>query len=287
MPIPVARTPREEYLYIDLHPCLCGESSLPTSSGAVLEYADDLASQTEGTCPGCGALRIFVFGMPPYEPGSGLLDGYGGPQPSQLVDPGEWLACAIWFAGTGEWAEAVLAVEEIGKFVPPGAPGPAEESFASVAGRDVRAALPEAFRPAALAERARAYRAGRLLGDEARLPAISRDQPDSLGRDAVLESLIQRMRRLVETRDPSGVLHRDTETELVALLGPGSTPDLVGVMIAGHLRWARFGALPPGQGRPELAEALRHFDAYRAAAATRPDDLPRPIALLLEHCDVG
>jgi hypothetical protein len=160
-PLPVARTRDEAHLHMDMHPCeRCGsvdiawESSLTDRDGVP-------ARRYAGTCGECGQPREFVFGVPdrPTLPGSGDVVVFGGPERSQLLDPGEWLlvadlcaqAAAVPQDGRAEaggqttvdsevrynLAVAAAAVEEILKFVPPGADAVPEWAFFSDRGLTV------------------------------------------------------------------------------------------------------------------------------------------------------
>ncbi|MFI9030209.1 hypothetical protein [Streptomyces sp. NPDC053560] len=87
----IARSSLEAHLYMDLHPCECGvadfarQHSLQQQDGAMV-------SVYEGVCAGCGRQRRFVFKMadelPPPPP------AFGGPEPSRIIDPGEFMDVA-------------------------------------------------------------------------------------------------------------------------------------------------------------------------------------------------
>ncbi len=160
--LPLARTNLEAHLYMDLHPCECGATDFDRQS-SVIEEGGDLASRYTGTCPNCGRTREFVFRLPadilvptPGQP------RYGGDQPSELIDPGEWLAVADAYAKSAELpgpgmderrreqsrialARAAAALDEVLKFVPPGADAVPESAFWTERGRRVRAADPGRF----------------------------------------------------------------------------------------------------------------------------------------------
>ena len=90
----LARTNAEAHLYMDLHPCACGERRFARQS-AVVTLEGDLASRYTGACARCGAERRFEFRLPQeilQPPAEGVR--FGGPEPSELLDPGEWLSVA-------------------------------------------------------------------------------------------------------------------------------------------------------------------------------------------------
>ncbi|QOC89825.1 hypothetical protein [Micromonospora craniellae] len=130
---PLSRTNAEAHLYMDLHPCSCGDARFPRQSAVVATADGELASRYTGACAGCGQERKFVFRLPPElgTPGAGFR--YGGDEPSELLDPGEWLLVADAYAGqvpatpadgdAGQRARAALtravaALDEVGKFIP-------------------------------------------------------------------------------------------------------------------------------------------------------------------------
>ncbi|WP_248961046.1 hypothetical protein [Sphaerisporangium perillae] len=155
MTLLVARTRDEAHLYLDLHPCPeCG-SAETTWEHALVAVPEGLAARYAGTCSGCGAERSHLFGLPEREVGSGRFPTFGGPEPSQLLDAGEWLWVADLTAGNVPASDpdaarqalaiAVAAVEEVVKFVPPGQEAVPAGAFWSELGRRVRDAEPGRF----------------------------------------------------------------------------------------------------------------------------------------------
>jgi hypothetical protein len=154
----LARTNAEAHLFMDLRPCACGESRFErNSSVAVIEGV--LASRYTGRCAGCGLDRLFEFLVPEEIqplPQTGVR--FGGPEPSQLLDPGEWLRVAAACAGhvpagaprdddaRYALATAVAAIEEVIKFVPAGADEVPETAFRTQMGREVWEREPGRFR---------------------------------------------------------------------------------------------------------------------------------------------
>jgi hypothetical protein len=151
---PLARTNDEAQLYMDLHPCeRCGSVHTQWKTGA-----DGVAVRVYyGSCEKCGYDRRFEFRQPEVENVrvAGKLVDFGGPEQSELLDPGEWLWVADLTAGrvpVGQPAAArhalsvaVGAIEEILKFVPAGAARVPAEAFRTAKGLDVYAAEPGRF----------------------------------------------------------------------------------------------------------------------------------------------
>jgi hypothetical protein len=155
----VARSPSECQLYLELHPCSrCGEADFPWSRHEAGEQAGWLLSAYEGVCPSCGTPRRFEFRLPDdvVPP-----PAYGGPEPSQIIDPGEFFElgerAAVYAVVPADAppdrravareaaVDAVAAVEEVLKFLPPGADAVPDEAFTSDVGRVVYAADPRRF----------------------------------------------------------------------------------------------------------------------------------------------
>jgi hypothetical protein len=174
-PVLVARAMAECHLYMDLHPCeRCGEPDFPWTVHEAGDRDGQRTSSYEGDCPSCGTRRRFEFiVLDPNVPPPAL----GGPEPSTIIDPGEFYQAAVRAAHAAELgpnapedeigdaydaaADAAAAVEEVLKFLPPGAPAVPEGAFTSERGRAVRAADPSRFERDALegllAERRQAF----------------------------------------------------------------------------------------------------------------------------------
>jgi hypothetical protein len=170
MSYPYARTFDEAYLYMELRPCVCGESEFDKRTTSLVEDGIPVERYT-GHCPNCGRARQFTFRMPD-EPSRITFDMvYGwGDEPSRLLDPGEWLGVADVFEAnaraelTGidaadedrltrifyQLSAAVAATEEAAKFLPPGAVRVPEEAFRSQPGRQRYELAPERFQRANL-----------------------------------------------------------------------------------------------------------------------------------------
>src|SRR5262245_59476737 len=73
-----------------LHPCdHCGEEDFPWSRHEIGPGDDGLVSVYQGDCPSCGRPRRFAFAV---DEQSVPPPAYGGPEPSQIIDPGEFYA---------------------------------------------------------------------------------------------------------------------------------------------------------------------------------------------------
>ncbi|GAB3988001.1 hypothetical protein GCM10029978_109110 [Actinoallomurus acanthiterrae] len=163
MPFAVARTRDEAHLYLDLHPCEdCG--SVDTAwDNALVDVGGELANRYAGTCASCGRPREYLFGLPERETVPVGFPTFGGPEPSQLVDAGQWLWVADLSAEGAAATEdpeearatlaiATAAVAEILKFMGAGAERVPERAFWSETGRRVRDQDPARFTHARLVE---------------------------------------------------------------------------------------------------------------------------------------
>jgi hypothetical protein len=125
---PRARSVAECHLYMRLHPCSCGEAGFPWTSHETSPADSGDLSVYKGSCPRCGTARRFEFlvDSPGVAP-----PAFGGPEPSRIIGPEEFhklsqQAAAV--ARDGDRADgheaaldAVASVEEVLKFIPPGA----------------------------------------------------------------------------------------------------------------------------------------------------------------------
>jgi hypothetical protein len=156
MPFAVARTRDEAHLYLELHPCEdCGTADADWQYGLTEDDEGGLASSYAAICPGCGAEREYLFGLPQQQT-AGDWPHFGGPEPSEVLDAGQWLEVADLgaravpddgrAAATRVLSVARAAVEEVIKFVPAGTAEVPEDAFWTDAGRRVRDAEPGRFR---------------------------------------------------------------------------------------------------------------------------------------------
>jgi hypothetical protein len=154
-----ARSPEECHLYMELHPCACGEAMFEWSQHLREQRGDRLVSAYEGGCGRCGTPRHFEFevtGDIPPPP------AYGGEAPSRIIDPSEFLAVGEDLAAAvpadpanldpadlDDACEAiemaVAAVDEVLKFVPAGADRVPLDAFLTDDGRAAYARDPDQF----------------------------------------------------------------------------------------------------------------------------------------------
>jgi hypothetical protein len=153
----IARSLQEAELFVELHPCDCGQ-------GIELDFSlvkrdGRLVAVYQGECSGCGPERRFEFVIPEDSVGGAA---YGGPEPSSIIDAGEFL----WYSdraaeraqltsttnGETELADArsaldvaLAALEEVGKFLPAGADTLPRDAIPSDLGRAVSDANPDRF----------------------------------------------------------------------------------------------------------------------------------------------
>ncbi|MFF0341133.1 hypothetical protein [Kribbella sp. NPDC004875] len=155
MAFAVARTRDEAQLYLELHPCPdCGETDAPWEQ-ALVEIEGELASSWFAVCPGCAAEREYLFGLPARETPAQGWPTFGGPEPSEVLDAGQWLDVADRAsadvptdpAEAGKvLAVAQAAVTEVIKFVPAGADAVPADEFWTPEGLAVREVDPGRFR---------------------------------------------------------------------------------------------------------------------------------------------
>ncbi|GAB3160520.1 hypothetical protein GCM10027290_66660 [Micromonospora sonneratiae] len=178
-PLP-ARTYGEVHAYLDMHPCQCGAVQFPRGQMSVLASDErGVVVHYAGPCDECGQPREHTFrlpqrpGLPPGEP---YRFSYVGDGPSELLDPGEWVAVSQAYGavadavaeamaaepGDPDPAErtaavemltmAVNALDEAAKFFPPDAETLPTSAFWTANGHDVRRSAPEWFERRHLAE---------------------------------------------------------------------------------------------------------------------------------------
>lgn len=167
----VLRSPAEAYLYFDLNPCECGEARF-TPAHHLEDRDGTLVAVYEGTCPDCGRTRRYEFVLAPEEPPP--PPAFGGDQPSQLIDPGEFFQASYeaasrlpvnpndlprerWPQARQDTLLAIAALREVAKFIPPGAQEVPAAAFTSGLGQAIFVSYRDEFRRDAIASRLRLY----------------------------------------------------------------------------------------------------------------------------------
>lgn len=169
MTAPFARSDEEARLYLDLHACACGSADFDWRQHATALAGESLLVEYTGPCRGCRRPRRFAFTMAQRVamPAPGAWSELE--QPSQLLDPGEWmlvadalaapygeaLAGGRWPAGRGtdeeerdratDLAQSAGALDEVLLFLPPGADVIPATAFRSERGRQARRDVPKHF----------------------------------------------------------------------------------------------------------------------------------------------
>jgi hypothetical protein len=165
MTLRLARTNAEAHIYMELQPCdACGETGFDPGSSTLI-YEGDLASRYEGSCPRCGNVRTFLFRIPeePVLPDEDEDEpDFGGEEPSELIDAGEWMWLADLVAASSpaepdsldddvrqtvliDLRIAAAAVSEVMKFLPPEADTVPLNSFWTDRGRAAYSEQPGRF----------------------------------------------------------------------------------------------------------------------------------------------
>ena len=177
------RTSAEAHMYMDQQPCTCGDIEFDRQSAAMSD-GGVLCSRYFGKCRSCGTMREFVFELPPTQRPITNQVEYGGSDPSRLLDAGQWLGIAEYYAklepGTPEDLDiARAAVEEVIKFVPMGGDSVPDKAFWTERGRAVRDREPRRFRIARLAAILEVYRKQLAKYDLTQLPLVWKHTGDA------------------------------------------------------------------------------------------------------------
>jgi hypothetical protein len=164
-----ARSIDECHIYVQLHPCACGERLFVWSHHGQVGHPQGMLSVYEGSCGRCGASRRFEFVLPADQPPPPAM---GGPEPSAVIDPAQFLVAARQAvsavrAGAApsppDAADAVgfaiAALEEVLKFIPRNGDRIPVETFFSVEGRHEHELDPDQFRRDRLLAELTGYRA--------------------------------------------------------------------------------------------------------------------------------
>ena len=147
---------------MSLQPCACGAADIPGES-ALFRLPEGFVRRYSGACRRCGRPREFTFrlldDLPVAGPGGAR---YGDGTPSELIDPGVWLAVADRYArrtpgdaagldaaarraARKDIAWAAAAVDEVIAFIPRGGAAVPAAAFTTEAGRRIRDREPGRF----------------------------------------------------------------------------------------------------------------------------------------------
>lgn len=164
---------QEAQLFVELHACACGggqvvaDHELQRSDGEVI-------ARFVGVCSACGEQQDFEVVVPFKQV---LPPAFGGPGPSALLDPGEFLWASDQSAARvpvdvshldqGERSAAAVALryamsalDEVIKFIAVGSGRVPAEAFITELGRAMYQADPERFTLTELRERLVSYQTG-------------------------------------------------------------------------------------------------------------------------------
>jgi hypothetical protein len=144
---------------MDLHPCECGQAEFARDHH-LIDRDGVLVSVYEGFCQSCDRLRSFEFALTDdLEPAA---PAFGGPEPSQIIDPGEYLSVADRIGTDAglrllnsppdkheeqrtKFEYAIAAVQEVLKFLPAGLDEVPAEAFTLPRGREIYQKDPTRF----------------------------------------------------------------------------------------------------------------------------------------------
>lgn len=200
---PRARSVAEAEVAATFHPCACGGV---TDGWELITYDrqenGERFIELRADCPGCGRVRVHRFDIFPELDRLYLHYALPTDGPSALVDPMTWLALAQDYSARVEsgseelppsgpesverprWVNmltyAVTALDEVLRFIPPGADEVPAEAFRATTSRAFRDAAPSRFTRDHL-ENERAEHARRLAAFVARYPAPGPGPLDEIG----------------------------------------------------------------------------------------------------------
>lgn len=184
MNVLAARSHNEAVLYVLLRDCVaCHRDNRDITDELDVTHGVPVAEYT-AFCRECGNVDVYAFELPGTDPQAGEQGVvFGGPEPSGIIDAGEWLAFADRTAagrpgepagltdrersdGALAFQSAAAAVREAAKFIEPGAHRLPRSALRTDRGRELFDRDPWRFSPPRLAAVERAYRevAERLAG---------------------------------------------------------------------------------------------------------------------------
>jgi len=185
--LPVARSNDEAQLYLRLHPCTCGETEFVRNVDFGEEREGVWVLRYSGSCVACGQHREFAFRQRQDVSVPSGFAWAAGTEPGELLDAGEWM----WVADAllesypidnddlsggqredlkRDLAMSAAAVDEVLKFLPPGADSVPSSAFWTNRGRLMREAEPASFDRDLLQARRKAYLANLAGLDDQQSP---------------------------------------------------------------------------------------------------------------------
>ncbi len=171
-----ARSTAETWLYLELHGCECGVSQFEPEHW--LESRDGaLVAVYQGSCPACGTRRRIEFSLADAQ--EVPAPAIGGETPSEIIDAGEFLLLSDRAAASvpvdlsgltdrqlavarERMTRAIVALQEVMKFIPSGADQVPESALRVADSRALYREHPERFTRTELNTRLRSYREGML-----------------------------------------------------------------------------------------------------------------------------
>ncbi len=162
-----ARTVEEAFLYLDLHPCVCGQVQFD-GTHELLVGENGTVLRLTGKCPSCDAERRYEFTL------ESVADQAGARKPSTLLDAAEF----VWLSDraadrvpvdTGalspvevetaraDLERAVELLDEVVAFIPEGATEVPPSLITSTTGKVLLVAEPGRFQLAELTQRIGLY----------------------------------------------------------------------------------------------------------------------------------
>jgi hypothetical protein len=168
------RSIAEEHLYMDFHPCSCGEADWSNLKQTLSVLGPTMASVFVGPCRRCSTPREFLFQV--LEPAAYPKGAsFGGPEPSEILDPGQFLVASDRWAAevpasparldktarrraAGTLRKAIAAMEEVLKFIPASEQEVPGRAFRSQESSRLLAEVPGQFRRNRLEARLESYR---------------------------------------------------------------------------------------------------------------------------------
>lgn len=176
---------QEAQLFVELRACACGGGQA-VADHELQQRGGEMVARFRSTCSSCDGQQDYEVVVPSKQV---LPQAFGGPEPSTLVDPGEFLWASDQAAArvpvdvsrldqgersaaAGALRYAIATLDEVIKFIAVGAHRVPAEAFTTELGRAMYQADPERFTVTGLREQIASYRAG-LTDLQQTIPADS------------------------------------------------------------------------------------------------------------------